>query len=521
VDSQFISFTLVPMLNAAGRLESARTAYRLLTESRGLADIALELKTINDKRKSLQQKAVDEAVSEVRRKYRLCDTRVIIVSGKGWNKGIVGLIAARLAEQFTRPAIAFSEEDGVLTGSGRSIAGVDLFHALSSMEELFTRFGGHQMAAGLTLKKDNLAEMEERLNRHFFENYDSDIFVKKYIYDEIITEKSVNINVAEELECFEPCGHMNPSPVFLWKGAKVAGQRFLSEGKHSKLSIEGTAADVMCFNRSERIEVGEACDLLGDIGINEFRGKCGVQFITRALERKGLMYVDDAQNMRSVLSEIRALADIFKNTDSYALQHDNAAFFGNVLRDMKASALGTIAIADTHAGRTLLADMQVSTLDAVPCDTAENAFVLSSKGKESLKNYAKIYSVGCFALADTAHEVLFSRELLENMKNEICEYYISDERIHAHAKAFESLGVCGYERISDYLRAAADAAGERSIEPLWLSANIFQELELLAVKKSDRIFFKYFCKEYELSNSALYMSVKRALDGITKELVHA
>jgi len=216
----------------------------------------------------------------------------------------------------------------------------------------------------------------------------------------------------------------------------------------------------------------------------------------------------------SLFLKIVVQSNVFDNRYSYRLITDEDMFAREMNAAFATSPIGSIAISATNAGRNayIRSELKCDVHISIPEDTAENAFVISAKG--DLHNYRHIFSLGAFSIADKAEAVLMSTQLLNDLEAELSAYYISDDLIHVHANAFEKLSMRGFSCISDYLREASSITGESDISALWLSANIFQELKLIAVKKSDRIFFKYSSAEYNLADSIIYRSVRNVFKGI-------
>src|SRR5690606_37219399 len=166
VNATQVAFVLAPRLNAAGRISHARLGVQLLlSEDMALASpLAEQLDGANRARQRVEAEILDAAVAQVERENLLADW-VLVVAGEGWHPGVIGIVAGRLAERFARPAVVVALEGEVGKGSARSIPGFDLFAALSGGADLLIRFGGHAMAAGLTVSRTALAAFRERINK--------------------------------------------------------------------------------------------------------------------------------------------------------------------------------------------------------------------------------------------------------------------------------------------------------------------------------------------------------------------
>ena len=225
--SDDIAFQIAPRLNAAGRMDSAYTAYKfLISKSEDEAfRLFLELDRLNSLRKETEKEIV-ENLEEVGDDF-------LVVSGD-FHEGVIGIVASRLMHKYKRPAIVFSEENGVLKGSGRSLGNVDIFKLVSECEEFIEGFGGHKMACGLTIKRENLENLKEKLNNLIKEYKSEDFFIEDFILGELPFSE-IDFELFEILKEFEPYGEGNPSPKFV-ANAKVEKVQHLKDN-HYKLFL--------------------------------------------------------------------------------------------------------------------------------------------------------------------------------------------------------------------------------------------------------------------------------------------
>ena len=218
-----LGFSLGPRINAAGRMSSPEIALRLLlTESLKEAEsLASVLEEENKARQKEEKEVLKEAVAEVERTVNFNRDRVIVAAREGWHPGVIGIVAARLVEQFHRPAVVIALEKGKGKGSGRSIKGFHLFNALESCKTLFEEFGGHEQAAGLSILSENISAFRLRVNGHAREQYDSSVFEKKIPMDLEISFQDLSAGFVRELKLFEPHGMGNPRPAFFTRGLEI------------------------------------------------------------------------------------------------------------------------------------------------------------------------------------------------------------------------------------------------------------------------------------------------------------
>ena len=218
-----LGFTLGPRINAAGRMSSPQIALQvLMTESpKEAASLAGILEQENKSRQAEEKQMIKEAIEETERVMNFNRDRVIVVGRDGWHQGVIGIVASRLVDKYNRPAVVIAFEDGKGKGSGRSIKSFHLYNALDACSDLFIQFGGHEQAAGLSIKQENLAAFRAKINKHAAENYKTEDFVRKINSDLTVSFKDFHAGFLEELKLIEPHGMGNPRPVFATKNVVV------------------------------------------------------------------------------------------------------------------------------------------------------------------------------------------------------------------------------------------------------------------------------------------------------------
>ena len=328
-DTTDLGYRLGPRINAGGRLGDASRCVRLLKtrDPEEAEAIALELENANRDRQNLQADITDQAEAMVLRDVRFRDDRCIVVMGTGWESGIVGLAAGKLCEKYHWPTIVLSlnPENGLATGSCRSIPGVNIHRALTRCAELyaaehhgdklFTRFGGHEMAAGLTLPEDLVPSLKALMNRAVGEMADPLCFVPEAEYDQTLRLEDLNLNLIRSFSRLEPTGCQNPAPVFLASQLtpqimKPVGQ----SGAHLKVRFaDGSgAADGIAYNKGHLAQASfSLVDVLFEPQIHEFRGVVSPEMVVREIRSSaGQMPIPAAQQLfPSFLQEITWLAE--------------------------------------------------------------------------------------------------------------------------------------------------------------------------------------------------------------------
>ena len=282
IDSNTISFGIAPRINACGRMGHQEEALDLfLTDNIVEAkEITNQLNQYNLERQEIEGNIYKQALQKLNEEG-IENRNAIVLGGDKWYHGVIGIVASKLTESFFKPTVlvCFEGEDG--KGSGRSIPTFDLYEALNYSGEYLERFGGHAMAVGLTVKKENFEDFKEK-----FEEFAGQKNVKQILptikIDGEISKNDLKIETVEELKKLEPFGEKNQRPSFLYKGLKINSIRALSEGKHLKLSVrdDNMLIDVIGFNLghlADEFLIGDKVDLVGILEINEYNGIKKVQ----------------------------------------------------------------------------------------------------------------------------------------------------------------------------------------------------------------------------------------------------
>ena len=275
-----VGFQLGPRLNAAGRIDDAAIALNLLLENDPMAAEALarQIENVNTARRVEQQKAVEEAVDLVM-SNGLQNRNVIIVAKEGWHAGIVGIVAGRLVEQFCRPTFVLTIDSatGTAKGSARTIPGFNLADAIRSQPDLMSG-GGHAMAAGCSLKAEDIPAALDALDAYAGERLTPEDFVPSIRVDMEVGPEEVSMLAAESLSKLEPFGFANPEPVLLAKGIKVAQILPTKNPMHVRLVLQsrsGVTMSGIAFGIGERITqsgAGTDTDLLFQASVDEWKG---------------------------------------------------------------------------------------------------------------------------------------------------------------------------------------------------------------------------------------------------------
>ena len=284
-----LAFRIGPRLNAAGRLGDARLGvHLLLTPDPAKADnIAAMLEEANRTRQRLEHEMTASALTQLDL-ATLTASHVILVSGEDWNPGLIGLTAGRLCERFHLPTVALSIHGDTAVGSCRSIPGISIYRMLQSCEDLLVRFGGHEQAAGLTVKTENLPLLRERLEKVISAAAPEETFLPAVEYDLAVPFRTWTPASMSWLSRLEPTGCGNPAPLFLLQGAEVQSVRRVGkDGSHLKLTVldeDLSIVEAIAFGAGDAADESPLkLDLLYRPVINAFRGRIAVEAQVTAL----------------------------------------------------------------------------------------------------------------------------------------------------------------------------------------------------------------------------------------------
>jgi single-stranded-DNA-specific exonuclease len=237
-----LGFRLGPRINAAGRMDAARTIVELFetTEASVARSLAQHLEERNRERQAVQREIVKLAFAELEAtKDSSAGRHVAVIAGDGWHRGVIGIAASKIAERINRPCVVISLDAEMGHGSARSIEAYHLLNGLTECADLFERFGGHSHAAGLAIKREHIAELRRRLNEHAASNLSDEDLVPLLHIDAELPSEALTLKLAEELRALEPYGAGNPRPVFMTRNLRVMGEPRIMKERHYKLRLMG------------------------------------------------------------------------------------------------------------------------------------------------------------------------------------------------------------------------------------------------------------------------------------------
>lgn len=346
ITSTYIGFTIAPRINAAGRISSATKAVELLLAAdKETADVlAHELCEINYQRQIEENRIAEEAYQKIEKDIDVNAQKVIVVSDDEWMQGVIGIVSSRITDKFGLPSILISfagAYDSVISdldvgkGSGRSIKGFNLVDALSDSKELLVKFGGHELAAGLSIRRKDIDAFRQKINDYANERITEEDLYVKIEADRELNIKDVNMQLAKEVSLLEPFGNMNPTPNFIIKGLKVVRASLIGAGNHSKFVFEkdGQTINAVMFQKSYlklNITENDAVDVLFTLDINKYNNTESVQMIIQDI-RHSEEYVNYFKNEIS-LYELIKNGKAYKESENIVPTRDDFVVVYSLLR---------------------------------------------------------------------------------------------------------------------------------------------------------------------------------------------
>ena len=282
IDSTTISFGVAPRINASGRMGHQEDALKLFLskEINEVNELTQKLNDYNRIRQETEKNIYAEAIKQIEND-NLAKRNTIVVMGKNWHHGVIGIVSSKITEMYFKPSILLCEEDDYGKGSGRSIPGFDLYEALTECKDFIDRFGGHSMAIGINIKKENFENFKDKLEEIATQKHIEDI-VPILKIDAQVSLDEISKDMVDSLKELEPFGEENKTPLFVFKNLKIDSIRALSEGKHLKLTLKDSKniVNAIGFNLGEltnEYKIDDRVDVVGNLEINSFNGMENIQ----------------------------------------------------------------------------------------------------------------------------------------------------------------------------------------------------------------------------------------------------
>lgn len=351
ITSNFVGFGIAPRINAAGRISNASKAVELLlAESEPKArEMAEELCEINRARQVEENRIADQAYIKIEEMYNPDEDRILVLEDDCWHQGIIGIVASRITEKYGLPSIlitfdgatrGYASDDDIGKGSGRSVKGLNLVEAMTSCADILTKYGGHELAAGLSVKRSDIPELRRRLNEYVKNNSDGISANIDFEADCEIKLEDISLDSAGELFCLEPYGVSNPVPMFMIRDVIIKKVIPVGTGKHTKLVLSDGKQTVpaMYFGMPSvkfPFSVNDRVDLMFNVDINDFMDVKTVQLIVHDMRASETM-TDILVGEKTRYSEISSGQNFDFDEDIIPSRDDFAIVYTLVRREARA-----------------------------------------------------------------------------------------------------------------------------------------------------------------------------------------
>ena len=322
IESFHIGYILAPRINAAGRMSSANKAIKLmLTEDEHEAEmLAEELENLNIERKEAEQSIFDEALNKIEVEC-LYKKNIIVVHGMNWHEGVLGIVSSKITEKYDLPSIVISVKDGIGKGSARSLSYLNIYEALKNTDAYLIKYGGHKLAAGLTIKGDYINQFSNELNKYVDKELSGEERYREIEVDSYINLDEINYRLHDEVSSFEPFGHGNPKPVFALKDVTLRDLKRVGVNKNHlsfKLSQGEKEISVIGFGKINMLEniLSKPSSYIVSINNNEYKGNQNLQL--------HLINTEDADDFDCAMddSKIKIVNSIINKSKSKIIKTD-------------------------------------------------------------------------------------------------------------------------------------------------------------------------------------------------------
>lgn len=515
-----IAFKLAPKINASGRMGSAETSLELYMEENpaNIKKICNKIIEFNNQRQMLCDKVYNDVKTELRHTdiFRIS---AIVLSSAEWDSGILGIVSARIAEEFHRPTFLFSQVGDELVGSCRSVNGVNVHTLLSSMPELLTKFGGHPMAAGLTLKVENYDKFIKLTNAYVSENLNKSDFLPTKSYDFMLDENEITMKLVEDIDRLEPCGHMNSRPIF---NIKLKNANISSLPKHKQhLVLTYPNFSLLAFNASDMYFIlsgNTSCNLLADLSIDNFRNTKRISGIVKSIDYEDIYRPQDND---IILAEY--IKQICYPVDgTYTFNNYNRDQLIRMLVDMEKNVYGTLIVANdynTYINFKAVYDsknvFRNRVLD-ISDDTGLNTIILAPSNFKSFNTFSRIIfldpvlNMGYLsALQKETKSTIYLPHLIEGantlLRNVSLDRAVFGKYFRLMQFAFENkiTGYYSYNMFKNVLQKIKDKF-EYSYLQFFICLQVFKELGIVQTNENDSEIIQITDVKNPLNASSFY-----------------
>ena len=350
ITSSFIGYGIAPKINAAGRISNAAKAVELLLADSDEAayELANELCEINHQRQIEENRIAEQAYKKIEQTHDFEKDKVIIIDDDNWNQGIIGIVSSRITEKYGLPSIlisfdgatrGFPSDDDSGKGSGRSVKGMNLVDAMTYCEDLLCKYGGHELAAGLTIERGNIEAFRRKINEYANEHLGDDHVAVQIEADCEIDMHEITMKQALELYSLEPYGVANPVPVFVLRDAQIAKIIPIGAGKHTKLILakDGISLNAVYFGmQPSKLSLleGNEIDVAFNLDINEYQNVKSVQLIVQDIKLSE-KYEQKCKSIRTRYEEIEEGGEFDMEENIIPNRDDFAVVYTTIRREFR------------------------------------------------------------------------------------------------------------------------------------------------------------------------------------------
>jgi single-stranded-DNA-specific exonuclease len=290
MDSIMVSFGLAPRINACGRMGKASVAVELLLEQdeEKAQKLAIELNRLNSLRQEVEKNIFEQAIKQIEDK-KLENKNSIVLYDDSWHNGVIGIVASRLVNIYYKPVILLTKENDVVRGSGRCQMGFSLYETLTECKECLIQFGGHELAAGLSIKEEEIEKFREEFEKIVSKN-SNNLNEQVIDIDLEIFKEDLNAQTIKDIRNLKPYGQSNKTPLFIYKGLKIDSVRTLKDDKHLKLTLKDdrTLIEAIAFSQGHRrdeLKLGDKIDVVCNVELNMYNTPKTVQLLIQDFKK--------------------------------------------------------------------------------------------------------------------------------------------------------------------------------------------------------------------------------------------
>lgn len=515
VSSSDLAYKISPRLNAAGRMNDAVRAYRLLiTDNIMEADeIIAGLNADNDKRRANCETMYREAVEDLEEE-NLVDNYAIVLTNPAWERGLTSIVAAQIAGAYYRPTFLLVETNGRYKGTARSIEGINLYDVLASVSDILTEFGGHRQAAGFTFEISKLAQFKERVNDYIRSNYDHSYFIPVSYYDAELSSGGLTLDLAKELERLEPFGNSNPRPVFKIRPNKLTAERMKNKPQHLVLNVDGCIG-INAFNKGRLRELFRSklqFEFAVELSLNTYKGFDSASLTLNSYDIAGSGELNDSQIEGAKVLQLKHLDTAGAVYERKKLTEINGIMDG---------LYGTLVLAGS--GREYLSLLKSGIAGAHVLDVMErstvnniNSVILGSELNFPLKNFHTIILLDeplCEGFIAGINKRTKAVVIVADSDSPALHERLSVERgdfIKCY-QAFMNMGTAQFDLTEIYNKCGQPGIGYGQFV---FSALVFLELGVLVYDKNDNTVRVSISNKTSLDTSRIYNYIREKKNGL-------